>query len=211
VFDLSFRRPQANEVRSRIMTIAFREGLKLTPNVIDQFVEGTHSDIRQILNLLSTYRLSKTELAFDDSKKVYLPLSAPLGPSCPFFVILGVNGTRVKDAEKYIILKPWDIAGRYLSGGMFHPNSKTTLNEKIELYFNDFEFSSLMIQENYLKLNPDLARNVGNTKEQKLKALELAEKAAESISNGDLVDAMIHGYPSPQARRLIAGRNNSGR
>jgi replication factor C subunit 1 len=72
-------------VRSRIMTIAFREGLKLTPNVIDQFVEGTHADIRQILNLLSTYRLSKDELAFDESKKVYPsplpPLSVPLGVS----------------------------------------------------------------------------------------------------------------------------------
>jgi len=55
------------------MTVAFREGLKLTPNVIDQFVEGTHSDIRQILNLLSTYRLSRTNLGFDESKKVYVP------------------------------------------------------------------------------------------------------------------------------------------
>jgi replication factor C subunit 1 len=55
------------------MTIAFREGLKLQPNVIDQLVEGTHSDIRQILNLLSTYRLSHTNLAFDESKKMYVP------------------------------------------------------------------------------------------------------------------------------------------
>jgi len=77
---------------------------------------------------------------------------------------------------------------------MFHPNSKVSLSEKIELYFNDFEFSSLMIQENYLKPNPDFARNAGNVKEQKFKALELAEKASESISNADLVDAMIHGY-----------------
>jgi replication factor C subunit 1 len=75
VFDLSFRRPTANEIRSRIMTVAFREGLKLTPNVIDQFVEGTHSDIRQILNLLSTYRLSRTNLGFDESKKVSVPIS----------------------------------------------------------------------------------------------------------------------------------------
>jgi len=100
----------------------------------------------------------------------------------------------VKDSEKYIILKPWDIAGRYLSGGMFHPNSKVSLSEKIELYFNDFEFSGLMIQENYLKPSPELARNAGNVKEQKFKTLELAEKASESISNADLVDAMIHGY-----------------
>ena len=66
------------------MTIAFREGLKLQPNVIDQFVEGTHSDIRQILNLLSTYRLSRTSLAFDESKKVY-PSHNPINPRSPLF------------------------------------------------------------------------------------------------------------------------------
>ena len=115
----------------------------------------------------------------------------------------------VKDAEKYIILKPWDIAGRFLSGAMFHANSKTTLNEKIELYFNDHEFSHLMIQENYLKSNPDFARNAGNPKEQKLKMLELAEQASESISNGDMVDAMIHGY-SAHLEKLIVGPNNIG-
>ena len=163
------------------MTIAFREGLKLQPNVVDQLVEGTHSDIRQILNLLSTYRLSRTNLAFDESKKVYVAFSHR-------------SDCSVKDAEKYIILKPWDIAGKFLSSAMFHPTSKTTLNEKIELYFNDHEFSHLMIQENYLKTNPDLARNAGNPKEQNLKKLELVEQASASISNGDLVDAMIHGY-----------------
>lgn len=105
-----------------------------------------------------------------------------------------VTNSRVKNAEKYIILKPWDIAGRFLSSSMFHAASKTTLNEKIELYFNDHEFSHLMLQENYLRSNPDLARNAGNTKEMNLKKLELAERASESISNGDLVDAMIHGY-----------------
>ena len=77
---------------------------------------------------------------------------------------------------------------------MFNPTSKATLNDKIELYFNDHEFSHLMIQENYLKTNPDLARNTGNPKEQNFKKLELAERASESISNGDLVDAMIHGF-----------------
>jgi len=115
----------------------------------------------------------------------------------------------VKDAEKYIILKPWDIAGRFLSGPMFNANSKTTLNEKIELYFNDHEFSHLMIQENYLRTNPDLARNAGNPKEINLKKLELAERASESISNGDLVDAMIHGY-CPYTLYLMEVPNNIG-
>jgi replication factor C subunit 1 len=115
----------------------------------------------------------------------------------------------VKAAEKYIVLKPWDIAGRFLGSGMWHVTSKTTLNEKIELYFNDHEFSSLMLQENYLKSTPDKARNAGNPKEMNLKALELAERASESISNGDLVDAMIHGYL--MYNNANVDRNNNGR
>lgn len=66
--DLSFRRPDANAVRSRIASIAFREGLKLPPNVIDQLVEGTRADIRQIINMLSTYKTTATEMTFEESK-----------------------------------------------------------------------------------------------------------------------------------------------
>lgn len=75
---------------------------------------------------------------------------------------------------------------------MFGANSKKTLNDKMELYFNDHEFSYLMIQENYLKQKPERASKfVG--KERNLKILELADNAAMSISNGDLVDSLIHG------------------
>ena len=75
---------------------------------------------------------------------------------------------------------------------MFAPSSTSTLNDKIELYFNDHEFSSLMLQENYLSTNPVLS-NTLTGKDKNLKVLELTDKAAESISDGDLVDRMIHG------------------
>jgi replication factor C subunit 1 len=75
---------------------------------------------------------------------------------------------------------------------MFAASSKATLNEKIELYFNDHEFSPLMLQENYLGTNPMQALNYSG-KEKNMKTLELASQAADSISDGDLVDRMIHG------------------
>jgi replication factor C subunit 1 len=90
-------------------------------------------------------------------------------------------------------LKPWDIAQKLLGNEMFAASSKKTLNDKIELYFNDHEFSYLMIQENYLKTNPARASTYSG-KLKNLKLLELADNAAESISDGDLVDALIHGY-----------------
>lgn len=167
-YELPFKRPTADQIRARLSTICFREGLKIPPQVLDSLIEGTHADIRQVINMLSTVKLDQQQLDYDKAKDMS------------------------KAWEKHVILKPWDIASQILSAQMFSPSSKSTLNDKIELYFNDHEFSYLMLQENYLKTNPTLASGYSG-KERSLKLLELAENAAASISDGDLVDRMIHG------------------
>ena len=167
-YDLPFRKPTTDQVRSRIMTICYREGLNIPANVINALIEGSRADIRQIINMLSTAKLDQTSMDFEGGKAMS------------------------KAWEKHVILKPWDIVSKILGGGMFASSSTSTLNDKIELYFNDHEFSSLMLQENYLGTNPILSNN-HQGKEKNLKQLELADKAAESISDGDLVDRMIHG------------------
>lgn len=169
-FDIQFRRPTVEQVRSRIMTICHREGLKLPVQVVDALIEGSNKDIRQIINMLSTIKLDQPSMDFDQSKSMS------------------------KAWEKHVILKPWDICQKLLGGNMFNPASKATLNDKIELYFNDHEFSYLMIQENYLNAKPARLGSKGyNRREENLKYLELVDQAAESISDGDLVDRMIHG------------------
>lgn len=167
-YDLPFRRPTVDQIRSRIMTICYRENLKVPPQVINALIEGSRSDIRQVINMLSTAKLDQEAMNFDQGKQMS------------------------KSWEKHVILKPWDIVSKLLGGGMFASSSKATLNDKIELYFNDHEFSSLMLQENYLGTNPILSHAYSG-KEKNLKLLELTDKAAESISDGDLVDRMIHG------------------
>ncbi|PTB43452.1 hypothetical protein M441DRAFT_78445 [Trichoderma asperellum CBS 433.97] len=169
-FDVRFNRPTVDQVRSRIMTICHREGLKLPPPVVDALIEGSNKDIRQIINMISTAKLDQSSMSFDQSKAMS------------------------KAWEKHVVLKPWDICQKMLGGGLFAPASKATLNDKIELYFNDHEFSFLMIQENYLRTKPMALGGKGYTgREATLKALELFDQAAESISDGDLVDRMIHG------------------
>lgn len=42
--------------------------MKIPANVVDQLVAGAQSDIRQVLNMLSTWRLSSDTMDFDDSK-----------------------------------------------------------------------------------------------------------------------------------------------
>ena len=169
-FDLPFRKPTTDQVRSRIMTILFREGLsKLVPGTaVNALIEGSGADIRRIINMISTAKLEQQAMDFDEGK-------------------------RMSNAwEKNIILRPWDVVQKILAGGLFASSSKVTLNDKAELYFNDHEFSYLMLQENYLKTNPILAGSLSG-REKALKVLNLIDKAAESISDGDLVDSLIHG------------------
>jgi replication factor C subunit 1 len=168
--DIKFIRPTVDQIRSRIMTICHREGLKLPPQVVDALIEGSNKDIRQIINMISTVKLDQTSMDFDQGKAM------------------------TKSWEKHVVLKPWDICQKMLAGGLFAPGSKATLNDKIELYFNDHEFSFLMIQENYLRTKPMVLSGKSYTRrEEHLKALELVDMAAESISDGDLIDRMIHG------------------
>ena len=169
-FDLPFRKPTTDNVRGRIMTILHREGMRdlIPPTVVNALIEGCRADIRQIINMISTIKVDQQAIDFDSGKKMS------------------------NAWEKHVILKPWDIVNKILGGGLFAQNSKATLNDKIELYFNDHELSSLMLQENYLGTTPVLA-GAYSGREKNLKLLELSDNAAESISDGDLVDRMIHG------------------
>ncbi|KAI3405701.2 rfc1 [Candida oxycetoniae] len=130
-FDLPFKRPSENEVKSRLMTIALREGIKLDPHIIGQLVQLTSNDIRQMINLLST--VSKTQKD------------------------IGANNVQEIRAgwKKQVILKPFDIAHRLL-GSAIWTSPKQNINEKLDLYFNDIDFAPLMIQENYLCTKPRL-------------------------------------------------------
>ncbi|KIR63639.1 replication factor C subunit 1 [Cryptococcus bacillisporus CA1873] len=167
-FNMTFRRPQPNEIRSRIMSILHKEKLKIPPNVVDELIKGVNSDIRQVLNMLSTFKLGKSEMNFDEGKQL------------------------VKVNEKNTIMTPFTIIDKLTGPYAFSKNSKETLNDRIELYFHDFSFVPLFMQEHYLKTNPTALNNLDGP-EKNLKHLELVSKAADSISDGDLIDRMIHG------------------
>ncbi|KAH7927047.1 DNA replication factor C, large subunit, partial [Leucogyrophana mollusca] len=167
-YNLIFKRPDATAVRSRIMTIAFKEQMKIPANVVDQLVTGAQSDIRQVLNMLSTWRLSSDTMSFDEGKNL------------------------AKINEKYTIMSPFDVTYKILGPYMFAQTARETLGDKMELYFHDHSFVPLFIQENYLKTQPVKVRHLEGPPKI-LKQLELMDQAASSISDGDLVDALIHG------------------
>ena len=95
--------------------------------------------------------------------------------------------------EKYSVMTPFGVLNKMLGPQMFSPTSRETLGDKIELYFHDPSFVPLFMQENYLKTTPSRIENADGP-EKALKHLELMDKAARSLSDGDLVDSLIHGY-----------------
>jgi len=46
--------------------------MKVPANVIDQLIMGAQSDIRQVLNMLSTWKLSNDAMDFDEGKELYV-------------------------------------------------------------------------------------------------------------------------------------------
>lgn len=167
-FPLKFRRPSAQEVRSRLMSIMFKENMQVPPNALDQLVASSQSDIRQILNMLSTWSLNKSQMTFDESKR--------LGEM----------------SEKYSITTPFNLVPKVIGPTSFSHTNRDSLNDKMEYYFQDFSFMPLFIQENYLRNSPARVKS-SNPQEAAMKTLELFSKAADSISDGDLIDRMIHG------------------
>ncbi|KAI0075412.1 DNA replication factor C, large subunit [Panus rudis PR-1116 ss-1] len=167
-FNLPFKRPEAAAIRSRILSIAYKEKLKIPANVVDQLVAGAQSDIRQVLNMLSTWKLSSDSINFDEGKAL------------------------AKTNEKGTIMTPFDLTHKILGPYLFSATSRESLNDKMELYFHDHAFMPLFIQENYLKTDPAKLKNESGP-EKAMKHLSLMDKAASSISDGDLVDGLIHG------------------
>ncbi|KAF9093711.1 hypothetical protein BGX23_002998 [Mortierella sp. AD031] len=161
-FDLRFQRPQVNQVRSRLLSILHREGRQVPANVLDKLVSGSQSDIRQVLNMLSTWSLTKKTMNYDE-------------------------GTALsKASEKYVALNPFQIAEQLLVNTNYRALS---FADKFDTYFNDYQLAPLMIQENYVRMNP--ATSGGSS--DSLETMELMSKAADSLSDADLVDTMIHG------------------
>jgi replication factor C subunit 1 len=163
--DLRFARPSAQMIRSRIHEIATKENISIDLNSIDNLVASSQSDIRQILNMLQTFKLSGSSMSYDQSKK------------------LGI------ESKKNIDLGPFDLASRMLSGTVLRGYS---MEDKMQLYFSDYQLLPPFIQENYIRMKP-WTKGKKNPIEQELDKLDAIALAAESISDSDMTERLIYG------------------
>ncbi len=47
-YDLKFSKPRVEQIRGAMMSICFKEGLKIKPEALDEIILGSNQDIRQV-------------------------------------------------------------------------------------------------------------------------------------------------------------------
>ncbi|XP_045406496.1 replication factor C subunit 1 isoform X2 [Lemur catta] len=127
-FDLRFQRPRVEQIKGAMMSIAFKEGLKIPPPAMNEIILGANQDIRQVLHNLSMWCAGNKALTYDQAK---------------------ADSHR---AKKDIKLGPFDVARRVFAAG--EETAHMSLMDKSDLFFHDYSIAPLFVQENYLHVKP---------------------------------------------------------
>ncbi|XP_051054367.1 replication factor C subunit 1 isoform X1 [Phodopus roborovskii] len=127
-FDLRFQRPRVEQIKSAMLSVAFKEGLKIPPPAMNEIILGANQDIRQVLHNMSMWSAQNKALTYDQAK---------------------ADSQR---AKKDIRLGPFDVARKVFAAG--EDTAHMTLMDKLDLFFHDYSIAPLFVQENYLHVKP---------------------------------------------------------
>jgi len=157
-YDLRFYRPRVEQIKGFALSVAAKEGIKIPPQAMEQIVIGTNQDVRQVLHNLQMWTSTSSSISYDDAKD------------------------NANNAHKNIKLGPFDIVKQLFSQS---EASKLNIHKRSDLFFMDYSFIPLFVQENYLLVNPSEGR--GNVK----RTLEILSETADSIADGNLVEKSL--------------------
>ncbi|CAJ0963742.1 unnamed protein product [Ranitomeya imitator] len=130
-FDLRFQRPRLEQIKGAMMSVAFKEGLKIPPPAMNEVILGANQDIRQVLHNLSMWCASSKALTYDEAK------------------------SNANNAKKDIKMGPFDVVRKVFVSG--EETAHMTLIDKSDLFFHDYSMAPLFVQENYVHVKPAAA------------------------------------------------------
>ena len=124
-FKLRFRRPMVTQVSKRLMEIARREGFHaMQDQILHKLAEGCNGDIRQMINLLQTWRTESADLSFAD-----------------------VKNRMIHEGKTVIQKSIFELARTFFSPGIDgSPNSLYARNDN---FFADSDLVPLFMHENF--------------------------------------------------------------
>ncbi|XP_048704503.2 replication factor C subunit 1 isoform X1 [Caretta caretta] len=131
-FDLRFQRPRLEQIKGAMMSIAFKEGLKIPAPAMNEIILAANQDIRQVLHNLSMWCTKNKSLTYDEAK------------------------ADASKAKKDIKLGPFDVVRKVFAAG--EETARMSLIDKSDLFFHDYSLAPLFVQENYVHVKPVAAR-----------------------------------------------------
>nr|CAG4641095.1 EOG090X0AVC [Eulimnadia texana] len=157
-FDLRFSKPRLEQIRGAMLSICYKEGIKIKPEALDEIILGANQDVRQVLSHLSVLSAKEKTLTSEQAK------------------------VEAAKSKKDFKLGPWDVVRKVFSA---EEHKNMSLQDKSNLFFQDYSFGPLFVQENYLLVQPHAAQG------DRFKTMDLISKTAESISQTDLIERTI--------------------
>lgn len=127
-FDLRFARPRMEQIKAAMMSICFKEKIKIPSKTVEEIILATNNDIRQTLNSISLLA-AKTDL-------------------------IG-GAVRNDNGRKDMKLGPWEVVRKVFST---EDHKKMSLQDKSDLFFHDYSMGPLFVQQTYLTVAPNVPK-----------------------------------------------------
>mmetsp|Transcript_2927 Transcript_2927/g.5901 ORF Transcript_2927/g.5901 Transcript_2927/m.5901 type:complete len:1033 (-) Transcript_2927:1558-4656(-) len=181
--DLRYSRPTKNSLANRAIRIAEMEGLTVERNAAEAIAMSCGNDVRQVLNLLQMWAQKKNIDGEGDNALTYKKLK-DRGKSIQKDEMLRVS---LFDAAKLIVEGPKDLQSA---------DDKTKLNslfKRTDAFFVDYSFTGLIVQQNYPKVTNSQYQRIKGDDEAEIELMQRFSKAADSMSDYDLVERQIRG------------------
>ncbi|XP_069105828.1 replication factor C subunit 1-like [Argopecten irradians] len=67
-FDLRFQRPRVEQIKAAMMSIAFKEGLKIPPPAFNEIILAANHDVRQVIHNMSMWTAADKSLTYEQAK-----------------------------------------------------------------------------------------------------------------------------------------------
>ncbi|XP_026215729.1 LOW QUALITY PROTEIN: replication factor C subunit 1 [Anabas testudineus] len=130
-FDLRFQRPRVEQIKGAMMSIAFKEGIKIPPPALNEIILASNQDVRQVIHNLSMWSAKDKVMTYDQCK------------------------SDAASARKDMKLGPFDVCRKVFAMG--EETAHMSLIDKSDLFFHDYSLAPLFVQENYLNVRPAAA------------------------------------------------------
>ncbi|XP_063740002.1 replication factor C subunit 1 isoform X2 [Eleginops maclovinus] len=130
-FDLRFQRPRVEQIKGAMMSLAFKEGIKIPPPALNEIILASNQDIRQVIHNLSMWSAKDKVMTYDRCK------------------------SDAANARKDMKMGPFDVCRKVFAFG--DETAHMSFIDKSDLFFHDYSLAPLFVQENYLHVRPKAA------------------------------------------------------